>query len=36
MLERAFIWLKENNTEYTILKWRTDLWGEIYADFGRK
>ncbi len=36
MLERALIWLKDNKPEYIILKWRTDLWGEIYADFGRK
>jgi ribonuclease HI len=29
-------WLKNNKIEVEILKWRTDAWGEIKADFGRK
>jgi ribonuclease HI len=33
---KAISWLHENKTEFTILKWHTNMWGEIYADFGRK
>ncbi len=34
---QALDWLKNNNyDEIKILKWRTDAWGEIKADFGRK
>jgi len=29
-------WLKENKYENKILKWKTDIWGEIPADYGRK
>ncbi|MBN2615450.1 MAG: ribonuclease H family protein [Bacteroidales bacterium] len=30
-------WLKENDISHiTILKWETDSWGEIPADYGRK
>ncbi len=30
------LWLKENANTIPILKWKTELWGEIPADFGRK
>ena len=36
LLERAKIWLAHNTYRNKILKWRTDEWGEIPADFGRK
>lgn len=36
MIERAEKWLRENNYTTTIIKWKTDEWGEIPADFGRK
>jgi len=29
-------WLKENKFDNKILKWKTDIWGEIPADYGRK
>lgn len=29
-------WLKENKYDNKILKWKTDIWGEIPADYGRK
>jgi ribonuclease HI len=29
-------WLKENSFRVPIYKWRTEIWGEIPADFGRK
>lgn len=35
-IDRAEKWLKENNYTTTLLKWETDKWGEIPADFGRK
>ena len=35
-IERAEKWLKENSYTTTLLKWETDKWGEIPADFGRK
>ncbi|MDD4529695.1 MAG: ribonuclease H family protein [Bacteroidales bacterium] len=35
-IERAEKWLKENTYTTEILKWHTDTWGEIPADFGRK
>ena len=35
-IERAENWLKNNSYSTPILKWQTDLWGEIPADFGRK
>ena len=35
-VERAEAWLANNNPSAQILKWDTDLWGEIPADFGRK
>ena len=35
-IDRAEKWLKENRYNTTLLKWETDKWGEIPADFGRK
>ena len=29
-------WIKENSAVIPILKWKTEIWGEIPADFGRK
>lgn len=36
LIERAEKWLHENDYENPILKWWTEFWGEIPADFGRK
>ena len=36
VIRRAEKWLKENSFRVPIYKWRTDIWGEIPADFGRK
>jgi len=36
LVERAQNWLKTNTFKNPILKWQTDKWGEIPADFGRK
>jgi ribonuclease HI len=36
LLERALLWLKSNTFRNPILKWETEIWGEIPADFGRK
>ncbi len=36
MITRAENWLKTNQWENPILKWDTENWGEIAADFGRK
>lgn len=36
LIARAEKWLKSNTYENQILKWETDKWGEIPADFGRK
>ena len=33
---RAESWLKSNTYQTEILKWDTESWGEIPADFGRK
>lgn len=35
-IERAEKWLKENHYSNRLIKWETDQWGEIPADFGRK
>ena len=35
-IERAIQWLKNNQYDTKILKWPTESWGEIPADFGRK
>ncbi len=36
LVDRALSWLHENNYSNPILKWDTQAWGEIPADFGRK
>jgi len=36
MITRAENWLKNNTWKNPILKWETETWGEIAADFGRK
>lgn len=36
LLRRADAWLKQNKIVNPVLKWRTEEWGEIPADFGRK
>ena len=37
MIERAENWLKTHTyTDIPILKWETEEWGEVPADFGRK
>ena len=43
LIERAEIWLRENDTwmkenanQVPVLKWKTEIWGEIPADYGRK
>ena len=36
MIERAETWLRNNTYKNPIIKWQTDKWGEIPADFGRK
>jgi ribonuclease HI len=36
LILRAENWLKQNSFTNPILKWETEVWGEIPADFGRK
>lgn len=36
VIERAENWLKNNTYQNPILKWETEAWGEVPADFGRK
>lgn len=36
LIQRAEKWLKENSWNNPLLKWETQYWGEIPADFGRK
>jgi ribonuclease HI len=36
LVHRAESWLEENNFSNPVLKWHTERWGEIPADFGRK
>ena len=36
LIERAENWLKTHTWKNPILKWETEAWGEIPADFGRK
>lgn len=36
VLARANAWIKANDIVNPLLKWDTDAWGEIPADFGRK
>ncbi len=36
LIARAEAWLRNNDYDIPVLKWETDAWGEIPADFGRK
>ena len=36
LVERAEAWLAKNGISVPVLKWQTELWGEVPADFGRK
>ena len=36
MIARAEAWLATHTVMNPILKWNTEEWGEIPADFGRK
>ncbi|MBP1663600.1 MAG: ribonuclease [Bacteroidetes bacterium] len=36
LIERAEKWLRENTFSNPLIKWETEKWGEIPADFGRK
>ena len=36
VIERAEKWLQNNTYSNKIMKWETEQWGEIPADFGRK
>lgn len=36
MLQRADAWIQNNVSHNRVLKWDTDRWGEIPADFDRK
>lgn len=35
-IAQAEKWLREHNYSNKVLKWETEAWGEIPADFGRK
>jgi ribonuclease HI len=35
-IERAEAWLAGHKSRNPVLKWKTEAWGEIPADFGRK
>ena len=36
LIERAEAWLKSHRVTNPIVKWETEQWGEVPADFGRK
>ncbi len=36
IIQRAETWLRTNSYTNKIIKWDTERWGEIPADFGRK
>ena len=36
LIQRAENWLRNNTYSNRIIKWNTESWGEIPADFGRK
>ncbi len=36
LIARAEAWLANNTYDTKLLKWETEAWGEIPADFGRK
>ncbi|MDE6021917.1 MAG: ribonuclease H family protein [Muribaculaceae bacterium] len=36
LMGRALAWIRTHSWNVRIMKWQTELWGEIPADFGRK
>jgi ribonuclease HI len=36
LIARAETWLRNNTYPNLVLKWETEQWGEVPADFGRK
>lgn len=36
LIERAELWLQTHTIDVPLLKWETENWGEVPADFGRK
>ncbi|RUS47963.1 ribonuclease H [Cohnella sp. AR92] len=36
LVDRALQWLRTNTYSNKVLKWETEEWGEIKADYGRK
>jgi ribonuclease HI len=36
LVDRAVLWLKNNQYSNKIIKWETEFWGENPADYGRK
>jgi ribonuclease HI len=36
LIDRALAWLNKHAHRNPIVKWETEIWGEIPADFGRK
>jgi ribonuclease HI len=36
LVDRAIQWLQTNEYDNKVLKWQTQEWGEIKADYGRK
>ena len=36
LIERAEHWLRTHTYANPVLKWETERWGEVPADFGRK
>jgi ribonuclease HI len=36
LIRRADLWLQTHTWNNRIIKWETEIWGEIPADFGRK
>jgi ribonuclease HI len=36
LVDKALNWLRANHYENKLLKWETQEWGEIKADYGRK
>lgn len=36
LIKRAENWLANNSYDTEVRKWKTEVWGEIPADFGRK
>ena len=36
IIRRAEIWLRTHQVRVPIIKWETQKWGEVPADFGRK